>query len=170
MTDSDLSNFYAYGQSTTLYYRGKRKAVKGGDRRRRRRRQSKADLAEKLRKEIDSPMPKLNTKVTEGADDIALNVPYEIVNVEDVKTDVQQLSGLRVELVSNKGDVGNVMLWQRPVTGPTSKLGVFITNLGDNTDKWLHKWIIFREWEARKRAFDITEPPAPHKKATTKGK
>lgn len=104
--------------------------------------------------------PEIGTEVREGADDVKLNIPYEIVDVEtDVETDVQRLSGVRVELLSVKGDVGNIMLWKRPVTGPKSKLGAFITLLGSNTDKWLHKWIIVRSIGARNNVLELTSAP-----------
>ena len=109
-------------------------------------------------------MPEIGTEVREGADDVDLNIPYEIVNVEGVTTDVSMYQGIRVEMLTQKAKTGTIMLWKRPVTGTGSKLGVFITKLGSNTDKWLHKWIIFREWEAKKRSIEVTT--APVEKAT----
>ncbi len=41
--------------------------------------------------------PEIGTEVREGADDVKLNIPYEVVNVEDVSTDVAQYKGVRVE-------------------------------------------------------------------------
>jgi len=108
--------------------------------------------------------PEIGTEVREGADDVKLNNPYEIVNVEDVTTDVGMYSGIRVEFLDMKGKTGTVMLWKRPVTGTGSKLGVFITKLGSNTDRWLHKWVVFREWEAKKRLIELVA--APTEKAT----
>ncbi|GAJ17211.1 unnamed protein product, partial [marine sediment metagenome] len=97
-------------------------------------------------------------------DDVKLNTPYEIINVEDVSTDVAQYKGIRVEFLSAKGHTGTVMLWKRPVTGTGSKLGVFISALGSNTDKWLHKWVIFKSWEQKARVIELV--PAPVEKAT----
>lgn len=108
--------------------------------------------------------PELGTEVREGADNVQLNIPYEIINVEEVETDVRHYQGVRVELLSPKGHVGSIALWKRPVTGKGSKLGVFITLLGSNTDKWLHKWIIFRGWEQNNRVIELTA--APEGKAT----
>ena len=108
--------------------------------------------------------PEIGTEVREGADDVKLNIAYEIINVEDVITDTQQYAGIRVELLDTKGHTGTVMLWKRPVTGTGSKLGVFIIKLGSNTDKWLHKWLIFREWEVKKRLIELIA--APVEKAT----
>jgi hypothetical protein len=106
--------------------------------------------------------PKIDTEVREGADDVELGVSYEITNVEDITTDVQQFSGLRVVMVSPEGDEGTVVLWKRKVTGKGSKLGVFIEALGNNTDSWLHKWIVFRHWLPRDRVIEVLES---HKKS-----
>jgi len=112
--------------------------------------------------------PEIGTEVREGADDVKLNIPYEIINVENVTTDVSQYSGIRVEFLDTKGKTGTIMLWKRPVTGTGSKLGVFILKLGSNTDKWLHKWVIFKEWEQKKRLIEIVAAPADRvTKATT---
>ena len=115
-------------------------------------------------------MPEIGTQVREGADDVKLNIPYEIVNVEDVSTDVAQYQGIRVELLTAKAMTGTVMLWKRPVTGTGSKLGVFIVKLGSNTDRWLHKWVIFYEWEAKKRLIEITTAPVERVTKATTGK
>ena len=79
--------------------------------------------------------PKLKTEVREGADDITEGIAYEIVNVEEIVTDVRALSGIRVTVLSKKAEEGNVVLWQRSVTGKGSKLGVFITELGENSSE-----------------------------------
>jgi len=103
--------------------------------------------------------PKVDTEVREGADDVLEGVPYEIINVEDITTDVQNLAGIRVSLLSAKAEEGNVVLWKRPVTGTGSKLGVFITELGNNTDNWLNKWVIFKVWQPRNRVLEVVNPP-----------
>ena len=115
--------------------------------------------------------PEIGTEVREGADNVRENVAYEITLVEtDVVTDVKSYDGVRVELLSIKGHVGNVMLWKRPVTGKASKLGVFITVLGSNTDKWLHKWVIFRGWEKGNRNIELVPAPVEAVSKATTGK
>lgn len=104
-------------------------------------------------------MPKIDTEVREGADDVVEGVPYEIVNVEEVETDVQNLLGIRVSLLDQKAGEGNVMLWKRKITGTTSKLGAYITTLGNNTDSWLHKWVIHETWKPRNNVLVVI--PAP---------
>lgn len=104
-------------------------------------------------------MPELGTEVVEGGDDVELNVPYEIVNVEDVTTEVSFYKGVRVEMVSAKAEMGTVMLWKRGKVSSDSKLGAFIVLLGSNTDNWLHKWVNFRSWEKNQRHVELTSKP-----------
>lgn len=132
----------------------------------RRKRKTKKQLVEEFEMKGGEQMPKIGTKVQESADDVKLNVPYEITSVEEMETQVQKLQGYRVNLLTVKAEEGNVVLWARPVTGVNSKLGVFITQLGDNTDKWLHKWLIFRVWSERNRVMEVVEVPSP--KVSTK--
>jgi len=121
-------------------------------------------------------MPKLGVEVREGADNVDLNTPYEVVNVEEVTTDVSAYAGIRVEFLSKAAKTGTIMLWKRPVTGTASKLGVFITALGDNTDKWLHKWVIFIGWEKGNRNIEVSaeapraKPKSKAAKASTSAK
>jgi len=114
-------------------------------------------------------MPETGVKLQEGADDIALNVAYEINNVEDIKTEVGAYSGFRVGLLSMKGDEGSVMLWKRPITSPRSKLGSFVSLLGSNTDKWLKEWIIFRSWQQNGRVIELTKAPVEKSTEATTG-
>jgi len=108
--------------------------------------------------------PELGIEVGEG-DTVELNVPYEIVNVEeDVTTEVRFLQGVRIEFMPSKGEVARVMCWRRPVVGKASKLGAFITLLGTNTDDWLHKWVIFRNWVQGGRTIELTGAPVEKKK------
>jgi len=103
--------------------------------------------------------PEIETEIREGADNVELNITYEIINVENVTTDVSFYKGIRVELLSAKAKDGSVMLWQRPITTAASKMGAFITLLGSNTDKWLHKWVFFRGWEKNKRVIELITAP-----------
>lgn len=125
------------------------------------RRKTKAQLVAKFKKGEQSMSPVIDTEVREGADDVTEGVVYEIVNIENVDTEVQHLSGIRVSLKDVKGGDGNVMLWKRKVTGTGSKLGVFITQLGNNTDKWLHKFVKFNVWQDRRRELEVVPAPTP---------
>jgi len=122
-------------------------------------RKTKGQLVREYYERRGKVSPEIGTEVREGADDVKLNIPYEIVNVEDIKTEVRTFTGIRVELLSVAAKVGSVVLWKRPITGKGSKLGVFITLLGSNTDKWLHKWIVFKGWEQNSRLVELVAPP-----------
>lgn len=128
---------------------------------RRKKRLTKSELAQCLEKGGNSMSPVLDTEVREGADDVVEGVAYEIINVEDVDTEVQGYKGIRVSLLTEKAIEGNVMLWKRKVTGTGSKLGVFITVLGNNTDKWMHKWVKMVSWQDRKRELEVVSAPSP---------
>jgi len=134
--------------------------VKGGGRCKKRQ-VTKGRLVEEFRKKEGIMCPVIATEVREGADDMTEGVPYEITDVEEVTTDVQSLSGIRVTLLSVKAEEGNVMLWQRKVTGVRSKLGAFITALGSDTDKWLHKWVVLEPWQLRNNVVTVVPAPAP---------
>lgn len=103
--------------------------------------------------------PVIDTDVREGADDVTEGIPYEIINIEDIVTDVQGLAGIRVSLLSAKAEEGNVVLWKRKITGHGSKLGVFIDALGKNTDAWLHEWVVFSPWQPRNRGLEVVSAP-----------
>jgi hypothetical protein len=153
-----------------LWERSNLPTIKGGDRHRKKR-ITKGQLVAKSKRKEGNGMPKIETEVRDGADDVQIGVSYEITNVEDIVTDVQQFSGLRVVLVSPEGDEGTVVLWKRKVTGKGSKLGVFIEALGNNTDSWLHKWIVFRNWLPRDRKIEVLEShKAKAAKPAKKGK
>lgn len=100
-------------------------------------------------------MPEVGTKVREGGDDVEIGKEYEITNVEDVTTEVSFYKGLRVQLLTKKAEEGSIMLWSRPITSPKSKLGAFITLLGSDTDKWLHKKIKIVDWRQGARIIEL---------------
>ena len=100
-------------------------------------------------------MSKIGTKVVEGGDDVQTGVEYQIITAEEVTTEVAYYKGIRVGLEDKKGNLASVMLWQRPVTSPGSKLGAFITLLGDDTEKWLGKKIIFKAWAKDARKLEV---------------
>jgi len=137
--------------------------MKGGDVYRKKR-MTKGELVRLFKEKGGIMSPELGVEVVEGGDDVELNVPYEIVNVEDVTTDVSFYKGVRVELVSAQAEMGAVMLWKRGKVGTQSKLGAFITLLGSNTDNWLYKWVVFQAWEKNRR--HVLAASAPVSKVT----
>lgn len=102
-------------------------------------------------------MPEVGTKVREGGDDVEVGTTYVITNVEDVTTEVKAYRGIRVVLEDTHKNEGTVMLWERPITSPRSKLGAFITLLGSNTDKWVAKKILFKDWREGARLIELVK-------------
>jgi len=131
---------------------------------------SKGQLVEIFKEGGKSMSPVIDTEVREGADDVEVGVAYQIVNVEQLTTDVQSLSGIRVSLLDSKKGGGNVMLWQRKVTGTTSKLGAYIQALGNNTDKWLNKWVVHEPWQTRNNVLTVVAAPVPKAPRAKKAK
>uniref|UniRef100_A0A6M3M7C4 Uncharacterized protein n=1 Tax=viral metagenome TaxID=1070528 RepID=A0A6M3M7C4_9ZZZZ len=102
-------------------------------------------------------MPEVGTKVRESGDDVEIGKEYEIVNVESVTTEISFYKGIRVELLTKKAEEGSIMLWERPITTSKSKLGIFITLLGSNTDGWLHKRIKIVDWRQGARIIELVK-------------
>lgn len=112
--------------------------------------------------------PETGIELVEGGDLVELNVPYEIVFVEDITTQVGMYQGFRVSLLSADAKDGSVMLWKQQRVSTRSKTGAFLALLGTDTDNWLHNWVIFRAWERNNRRVELTSPPvAKSTKATT---
>src|SRR3990172_11502842 len=76
---------------------------------------------------------------------------YEIVSADEITTR-NNLTGVRVEMRAKNGfDKRNyaVTLWPSDQVSNTSKWGAFISVLGNDTDKWPHKWIRIISMQAR---------------------
>jgi hypothetical protein len=82
----------------------------------------------------------------------------EIVSAEIVKTPVSGYSGIRVTIKEAGTDEKYAeMLWIRPRTGVKSKLGAFISVLGNNTDTWVGKLIKIVKWTAKEREIQLVK-------------
>lgn len=107
--------------------------------------------------------PETGIELVEGGDLIDLNVPYEIIFVEELTTQVSMYQGFRVSLLSADLRDGSVMLWKQTRVSTRSKTGTFLALLGTDTDDWIHQWIIFRAWERNNRRLELTNPPKAKK-------
>lgn len=99
-------------------------------------------------------MPKINTQVRESGDDVVEGEVYEVMSVEDIKTEANQFSCFRVGLRDSHSKEGTIMLWQRPITTHNSKLGVFIDTFGDDTDQWLKRKFKILSWKEKERKIE----------------
>lgn len=103
-------------------------------------------------------MPKLKAKLPlPGEEAIKRGVPYQIVVVEPFTSEVQKFVGQRVVLEDKKGKQLAIALWEREVAGLKSKLGAFLTVLGDDTDTWAKKTIVFLKWAERDRQIELVK-------------
>jgi len=74
-----------------------------------------------------------------------------IVQAEEVKTLIRGYNGIRVTIKDDNGVEYSEMLWKRPEVGTRSKLGAFMTELGDDTDEWIGKRIKILVWKEKAR-------------------
>jgi len=88
---------------------------------------------------------------------------YRIEKVEHVKTPIQGLEGWRVTLKDvNDGSLHATMLWKREKVGERSKLGAFLSTLGNRTSEWIGKTVEFVSWKPRSRNLRLKiEGPDP---------
>jgi len=96
-------------------------------------------------------MPKIDVKIAETKPEPYAGLVAKITNAEVIETQRQHFNGIRVSLVDKEGNEYATMLWLRDTVGQRSKLGAFITALGDDTDEWIGKWIRFVSWDRNAR-------------------
>jgi hypothetical protein len=108
-------------------------------------------------------MPKIDTKLAERLPAFKEGLIGTIISADIVKTQQRGFDGVRCII---KGDDGNEyaeMLWVKNPVGPTSKLGTFIANLGDDTDKWIGKKIKIVRWVSKDREIRVIEEEGKRK-------
>ncbi len=82
---------------------------------------------------------------------------YTIKSVEFRET--SNGKGFRVVLSDTKGNEYEDMLWlnKSDEYGPKSKLGAFVTVLGDDTDDWIGKKIKIISWTPKNNEISLVE-------------
>jgi len=80
-----------------------------------------------------------------------------IIRAEKVKTMRMGYNGVRVVVQDEKGNQYGEMLWIRDQVGTRTKLGTFITALGNDTRKWINKKIRIVSWKPKDRAIEVLE-------------
>jgi len=107
-------------------------------------------------------MPKIKSSLPLPGDEaVVLERPYLISEVESFTSNVQGFVGLRVTLALEGKDVIAIPIWEREVASRKSKLGTFLEVLGDNTDDWKGKNIVFVSWTAKNRQIGVATPEKP---------
>lgn len=92
-----------------------------------------------------------------GDEAVKLDKKYAILEVKEFTSDVQLLKGWRVTLDGGKDALLALPLWEREIASPSSKLGAFLDKLGNETDAWINKVIIFKSWTEKKREIEVVK-------------
>lgn len=87
---------------------------------------------------------------------------YEILKAEEtiVKDERQHKEYPAISIVMKSTDktdknVYTESLWLADTASSNSKLGSFLVALGNNTDNWVGKTVLFREWSNRDREIEV---------------
>jgi len=107
---------------------------------------------------------KLNTKLSKSLPTFHVGLIGKISSVEAIKTKIRGLDAIRVVLSDTNCEEANDgtnehadVLWLRERVSRNSKLGAFISVLGDDTDKWLNRVIVFDKWQEKDRKIQVVE-------------
>ena len=103
-------------------------------------------------------MPKINVEVAETQPEPQENHVYIIGECELFTSQIHGYKGLRVPM-KDEADQKEIVaaLWMREVAGKQSKLGAFITVLGQDTDTWLGKKIMVKSWRPNLRKIEVLQ-------------
>ena len=107
---------------------------------------------------------KLNTKIKKSLPRFHVGLIGKITSVELIKTKISGIDALRVALSDTNceenmdGSNQHVdVLWIRENVSGNSKLGAFVSVLGDDTDKWLGRTIVIDRWQEKDRRIQVVE-------------
>lgn len=103
-------------------------------------------------------MPKIKTEIAESLPEPIEGHIYQIIEAELFTSQVKSYKGIRVGMkdVADGSEVVSA-LWMRDIAGEKSKLGSFISTLGDNTDSWTGKKIKFVTWRPNDRKIEVLQ-------------
>jgi len=103
-------------------------------------------------------MPKINVEIAESLPEPIEGHIYTITETELFTSQVRGYKGLRVAM-TDQADGNQVVaaLWMREIAGSKSKLGSFISILGDETDAWVGKKIRFVTWRPGDRKIEVIQ-------------
>ena len=95
---------------------------------------------------------KIGSEIAHGLPEPKEGCSYSIETVEQVVTEKREYPALRVsfkDIVT--GDGAATMLWLSNTVSEDSKLGSFLTALGNDTDAWLGKEVTLVRWREKER-------------------
>jgi len=99
-------------------------------------------------------MPKVNVEIAESLPEPEEGKTYTIREAEVFTSQVRSYKGIRVSMVAEDNTEVVTALWTRDIAGEKSKLGTFISVLGNDTDKWISKKIKFVSWRPGNRKIE----------------
>lgn len=101
-------------------------------------------------------MAKIGVKIVEPTPDFEEGKAYHIKDVQRVRTDKRDYDAYRVEGIEvETGDEAATMLWVSDEVSTDSKLGAFLTVLGDETDAWKDKIVECVRWRDKERIITV---------------
>ena len=103
-------------------------------------------------------MPKLKVEIAEAMPEPIEGHIYLMTETELFTSPVRGYKGLRVSMkdVADGAEVVTV-LWMREIAGEKSKLGSFISVLGDESDAWVGKKVKFVTWRPNDRKIEVLQ-------------
>jgi len=102
-------------------------------------------------------MPKIDTQLVGEQESPDIGVVYTITDVDEFKSAVQSFKGYRVTMKDATGNEVVEALWKQEVAGPNSKIGAYITALGNDTDKWIGKKVKYINWVKGNRNIEVVK-------------
>lgn len=100
-------------------------------------------------------MPKLDVEIAEQLPEPEEGKIYTIESAEAFTSQVRSYKGIRVSMVDENNKHFVVPIWTRDIVGSKSKLGAFITALGQDTDTWTGTKIRFAAWRQGNRKIEV---------------
>lgn len=108
--------------------------------------------------EVKKNMPKLNVEIAESLPEPLEGHIYEIGESELFTSQVRGYKGLRVPMKDvNTSTEVVAALWMREIAGSSSKLGAFISVLGEDTDAWTGKKVQILTWRQGDRKIVVVQ-------------
>lgn len=102
-------------------------------------------------------MPKLDVEIAESLPEPVEGHTYTITEAELFISQVRSYKGLRVTMIGEQKETVVAALWMRDVAGEKSKLGTFISILGNDTETWVGKKIRFTTWREKDRKIELVQ-------------
>ena len=101
-------------------------------------------------------IPKIKVEIAESLPEPIEGHIYKITETELFTSQVRSYKGLRVAMTDEAGGAQVVAaLWMREIAGEKSKLGAFVSVLGDESDSWVGKKIKVVTWRPSNRKIEV---------------